>query len=527
MNFRVEKMGAIVAALAMVPLLPSCAIRVKVREEWNDLYRKPIKLNEATRVWETIRKGETPDEAGLAAYNDAVRSSVVQIGDNWASSKGRLSELKTSEGEVNLRVTSVNVQDVEVIEEIIPADILKVRRGFRSESVVKGVGASLLVKQPRVKADAMVPSSGLWYPVTAVLNLDQPAAPVLELIDPTKQRALSFQGGNFPLAANYTAAFARDFQDRQFEFETLAGLLSFEKYADRIGLYRVTAFDPAKQPCLFVHGVNSSPSTWNEAINRLYGVEAIRERYEFWSFGYPTGAPIPYMASRLRESILQMIAFRRSKGAPDTPITIIGHSMGGLLSKAVTQSSGDAEWNQLFNVPISELNVSAEDRETLRAMIYFEPVPRVKRVVFCATPHQGSKLAENPAAQLVVDLIEVPAQLLRLSAEIISQSANALTPLGLEFARDRMTSIEQLSSNARTTSEFLNKPLNPAVTYHSIIGNNSGPNVPVEKSSDNIVAYTSAHLEGVASETVIRKSAHGVHQSDGGIEEIIRILKLP
>jgi triacylglycerol esterase/lipase EstA (alpha/beta hydrolase family) len=512
-----------------VLLLSSCSIRVKVREEWNDLYRKPIQLNEAARVWETIREGGTPDDAGLAAYNDAVRSSVVQIGDNWASHKDRLSGLRTSEGEVNLRVNPVNVQNVEFIEEIIPADFLKVRRGFRSEAVVNGVGASLLVKQPRLEADPMIPSSGLWYPVTAVLNLDEPTAPVLELIDPTKQRAMASRGGDwdFPLAANYTAAFARDFQDRQFEFETLAGLLSFEKFADRIGLYRVTAFDPAKQPCLFVHGINSSPSTWDETINRLYGVEEIRERYEFWSFGYPTGAPIPYMASRLRESILRMIAFRQANGAPDLPITIVGHSMGGLLSKAVTQSSGDAEWNQLFKVPLSELKVSDTDRETLRAMIYFEPIPQVKRVVFCATPHRGSKLAENPAAKLVVDLIEVPSQLLQLSAEIISQSAHALTPLGLEFARDRMTSIEQLSSNARTTSEFLNKPLNPAVTYYSIIGNNSGPNVPLEKSSDNIVAYTSAHLEGVASEVVIRKSAHSVHQSNGGIEEIIRILKLP
>ena len=327
----------------------------------------------------------------------------------------------------------------------------------------------------------MIPSSGLWYPVTAVLNLDHPAAPVLELIDPTRQGKLTFQGREFPLSANYTAALARDFHDRQFEFNRIAGLLSFDKFADRIGLYRVSAFDAAKQPCLFVHGINSSPATWNETINRLYGDEEIRERYEFWNFGYPTGAPIPYMASRLRESILQMIEYRRSRGAEGAPITIVGHSMGGLLSKAVTISSGDAEWSQLFNVPISQLNVPEEDREMLRKMIYFEPIPQVKRVVFCATPHRGSRMAENPAARLVVDLIEVPSHLLKLSSEIISQSANALTPLGLEFARDRMTSIEQLSSKARTTSEFLNKPLNPAVTYHSIIGNNSAAHVSLEK----------------------------------------------
>ncbi len=527
MNFIMRRGVSFVATAAVLTLLPSCSLQVKVREEWNVISRQPIELGEASRTWESIRKGESPDPEGLEIYNEAVRRAVVQIGGNWASNKDRLSALSTSTGEVNLRVNSVNVQDLGFAEEIVPAAVVRIRRGLRSESVVNGVGASLLVKQPRSEAEPMIPSSGLWYPVTAVLNLDHPAAPVLELIDPTRQGKLTFQGREFPLSANYTAALARDFHDRQFEFDRIAGLLSFDKFADRIGLYRLSAFDAAKQPCLFVHGINSSPATWNETINRLYGDEEIRERYEFWNFGYPTGAPIPYMASRLRESILQMIEYRRSRGAEGAPITIVGHSMGGLLSKAVTISSGDAEWSQLFNVPISQLNVPEEDREVLRKMIYFEPIPQVKRVVFCATPHRGSRMAENPAARLVVDLIEVPSHLLKLSSDIISQSANALTPLGLEFARDRMTSIEQLSSKARTTSEFLNKPLNPAVTYHSIIGNNSAAHVPLGKSSDNIVAYSSAHLEGVASEAVIRKADHGVHRSDGGIEEILRILRLP
>ena len=144
-------------------------------------------------------------------------------------------------------------------------------------------------------------------------------------------------------------------------------------------------------------------------------VEAIRERYEFWHFGYPTGASIPYMASRLRESIREMVEFRRSQGAPDAPITLIGHSMGGLLAKGVTVSSGEAEWNQLFTVPLDELPMSEQGREILRKMIYFEPVEEVERVIFCATPHRGSKLAENPAAKLLVDLIDVPTYLTQLS----------------------------------------------------------------------------------------------------------------
>ncbi len=527
MKIRVDKTGWLVAAAAFGLVLPSCAFRVKVREEWNDLSHKPIELTGASRVWDTIRNGESPDKAELAAYNKAVRRTVVQIGDNWATNKEELAALHTSEGEVSLQVRSVNVDAVESLEEIVPADFLKIRRGFRSESAVEGLGASLLVKQVRTEADAMIPATGLWYPVTAVLNLDEPTRPVLALFDPTKRGSLHFSGREFPLSANYTAALARDLKDRQFQFERISGLLSFEKFADRIGLYRATAFDPAKRPCLFIHGVKSSPTTWNETINRLYGVEAVRERYEFWHFGYPTGASIPYMASRLRESIREMIEFRRSQGAPDAPITLIGHSMGGLLAKGVTVSSGEAEWNQLFTVPLGELPMSEEGREILRKMIYFEPVEEVERVIFCATPHRGSKLAENPAARLLVDLIDVPSYLTQLSAGIINYGADALTPLGMEFTRDRITSIEQLSPKARITSEFLNKPLNPEVSYHSIIGNHSPPRVPLEKSSDGVVAYSSSHLEGVDSEMVIPGSDHGVHRNDEGIAEIIRLLLLP
>ena len=216
MNFIMRRWVSFVATAAVLTFLPSCSLQVKVREEWNVISRQLIELGEAPRTWESIRKGESPDPEGLEIYNEAVRRAVVQIGGNWASNKDRLSALSTSTGEVNLRVNSVNVQDLGFAEEIVPAAVVRVRRGLRSESVVNGVGASLLVKQPRSEAEPMIPSSGLWYPVTAVLNLDHPAAPVLELIDPTRQGKLTFQGREFPLSANYTAALARDFHDRQF-----------------------------------------------------------------------------------------------------------------------------------------------------------------------------------------------------------------------------------------------------------------------------------------------------------------------
>jgi hypothetical protein len=515
------------AAGAMMLSVSSCSLGVKVREDWGSLRRQPIPLGEASLTWAEMQRGGTPAPEAMDRYNEAVRSSLVQVADNWTKGGAQVSLLETTEGGANLRIQSANVPDLAGADEIVPADFVKVRRGLRAQSVVTGVGTPLIVRKSRSESDPMIPESGLWVPVTAVLNLDRPTEPLLEFLDPTVRGTIAYGGTEYPLSANYTAAFARDFHDRQFQFESLGALLRFEEFADRMGIYRVTPYHPDKELVVFIHGINSSPSTWDEMMNRLYGDKAIRERYEFWTFGYPTGAPIPYMAAEFREAIGKMLAFREARGARDQDITIVGHSMGGLIGKTMTFSSGDAEWNRLFKVPLPQLEIDESERETLRRMLYFEPIPEVKRVVFCASPHKGTEIVEHPGAKLVVDLIQVPKQLVLLSTELIARSADTLTPEGIEFTRDRLTSLEQLSANAWTTSVFLNKPLNPGVTYHSIIGNSRLPRVPLEKTGDGVVPYTSAHIEGVASDLVVRPSGHSVHHTDAAVEEIRRILNLP
>jgi pimeloyl-ACP methyl ester carboxylesterase len=521
-----QTMAALGLGLVFVPLT-SCSLKVKVREDWGALHREPIALGEAARTWSDLKQGKTPTDAGIEAYNRAVLGSVSQAAPKWAAGGQGGIRIRTGGGELPLTVDSTRIPGIALSEQVLPADHVQVRRGLRHQSVVEGIGIPLVVKKPRSDSDPMIPESGLWVPATALLDLDRPGKPVLEVLDPTSVSRLEFGAAGFPLAANYTAAFARDFRDRQFQFQSALALLRFEDYADRIGLYRVTPFHPDKEPCIFIHGINSSPSTWDEVMNRIYGDESIRERHEFWTFGYPTGAPIPYMAAELRESIRGMLAFRAANGARDQRITLVGHSMGGLLSKAMTFSSGDAEWNRLFTVTPDRLDLPAEDREALRRMIYFDAIPEVRRVVFCAVPHRGADIVETPAARLLGGLIQVPTQLLLLSTRILTLSPDALTPEGFEFTRDRLTSLDQLSKKAWTTAEFLNKPLNPGVSYHSLIGNLRGPTVPLGKTGDGVVPYTSSHLEGVASEEVVRPAGHSVHRTEKGTAEIRRILLLP
>jgi pimeloyl-ACP methyl ester carboxylesterase len=517
--------GQFFALAAGIVLAPGCALQIKVDEDWNLRKSHPIPLGEVSGTWQQIRMGELPTDEQLTSYNKSVRSSVVQIAKNWKNDKAALSQIDTTEGTVQIDVNPGSIREVDLIDEVIPADFVRVKKGFEESSHVDGVGAPLMVRKRWSESDPMIPSTGLWYPVTGILNFDQPHRPILELYDPTRQSHLVSNGRSVPLSVDYTATFARDFQDRQLQFVDVGGLLRFDKFADRMGIYRISAFDPEKRVCVLVHGINSTPMTWHRFLNQAYGDPEIRQRYEFWTFGYPTGAPIPYLAEKLRNSIENMRSFRARNGATDEGFVLVGHSMGGLLSKAATQRGDQADWDKLFKVPIEQLDVTEKDREILRNLVYYEPVAGIEKVVLCSVPHRGSKLASKPGARLLGDLIQVPQQLAQLTKDIVKQSSYALTPLGLELA-DKPNSISQLSPESRVNSEYLNKPLNPNVEFYSIIGRKD-PSDPLLESTDGVVPYTSAHIEGVVSETVIDRSPHGVHRTDGGIREIIRILKLP
>jgi hypothetical protein len=67
-------------------------------------------------------------------------------------------------------------------------------------------------------------------------------------------------------------------------------------------------------------------------------------------------------------------------------------------------------------------------------------------------------------------------------------------------------------------------PIVPTVTAHSIIpvlGEG-----PLEDGDDGVVTYRSAHIDGVASELVIRNASHSVRSNPQTVAEMRRILLL-
>ena len=67
-------------------------------------------------------------------------------------------------------------------------------------------------------------------------------------------------------------------------------------------------------------------------------------------------------------------------------------------------------------------------------------------------------------------------------------------------------------------------PVAPSIKAHSIVAVNEGAD-PVEDGDDGVVKYSSAHIDGVESELVVR-SDHSTQGRPETIEEVRRILRL-
>ena len=169
----------------------------------------------------------------------------------------------------------------------------------------------------------------------------------------------------------------------------VAGLFRYEP----IGLSLLQPYRRGRAPVVFVHGLWSSPWSWSPMV------EALEDD--------PAPRPLPVLDLRLFDGrpdpVFGLAAAAdldeaRRKFDPDGTdaafdrTVVVGHSMGGLLAKMMVQDSGPRLWRLVSDRPFEELAGDPEDRDLFRRGLFFKPRPEVRRVVFIATPHRGSRV---------------------------------------------------------------------------------------------------------------------------------------
>jgi pimeloyl-ACP methyl ester carboxylesterase len=300
-------------------------------------------------------------------------------------------------------------------------------------------------------------------------------------------------------------------------------MLDAKALADQKGLYLGQPYQRGKIPIVFVHGLMSSPLAWLEMINDLMENPQIRQRYQFWFFLYPTGNPILFSASVLRDSLLEarQVFDPEGKDPAFDQMVLVGHSMGGLLAKMVVQQSDDLLWKVASDRAIEHLGITVEQRAFLERMLFFEPLPFVSRIVFIAVPHRGSKLVRKPIVERATSLVKPAANLVRLTADVIMALVEDADTAEDLLAKHMPTGIGDLRPDNPVLQTIAELPMDPDVTYHSIIGNHLAADTP--GGTDTVVPYESSHLEGAASERIVQ-SDHSAQTHPLAILEVKRIL---
>ncbi len=343
----------------------------------------------------------------------------------------------------------------------------------------------------------------------------------LEFYDNDRIRTVQVGKQVVPLIFDYSTPFA-------YYISTLPDMnvLDYALNPDRFksGLYTLEPYQPNKIPVVLVHGLLSSIHTWMQMVNTLKNDPEIRKHCQFWFFTYSSGNPILYSASMLRQSLQaardELATTPESQAAFDRMV-IIGHSMGGLISKTLLQDPGDQLIRKAAKRPWKEIEsmFTPEQKELIEKLALYKSVPSVRRVLFLAVPHRGANMARYFQVRLISRLIKLPGNVAGGLSGAMKRYLGKQK--GKPFEIRNYTGLDGLNPTDRILRAVSEIPLKADVPIHSIIGNRAQA---TPGGTDGVVEYSSSHLNEVRSELVVH-SGHSVQVHPMAIHEVRRILR--
>ncbi|RYD32124.1 MAG: alpha/beta hydrolase [Verrucomicrobiaceae bacterium] len=377
-----------------------------------------------------------------------------------------------------------------------------------------GVGLPVAPKWKRPtdpKMQRFVTARGYLEPITAVLTFDSAAKAgrtreaSITGYDPTYISKIDLGRTEYPLAADFTAPIVEQTYDINEITIALSGLIHPGVLDSKLIL--LEPYDKDRIPILLVHGLNSHPRMWKDVINDLRADPKLRGRYQFMLFYYPTGWPIAYSSMRLRE---ELAALEDLVGKPKDMV-LVGHSMGGLLSRMQVIDPGRKIWDTQMGADADKLYEKLPANHLAKRTLIFSPDPDIGREIYIAVPHRGSGLADKSITTWFIKLLKLPST---ITSAFIDLPANLID-------RGKLTSVAGLSPTNPLFKALDEIPIR--VPHHSIIGDRGRGDTP--NSSDGVVRYWSSHLDSAQSEVIV-PAGHGAYKPPEAIRELRRILLL-
>jgi len=427
-------------------------------------------------------------------------------------------------GEIELRLGGGEMAaQLAGFEEVLLADQFSVR-GLSVRNREPGLGTPLICVSPLNKEFGLRPST----PATAFLRGPASLAEIaasnrvcaLELYASLDGTTVSIGNRRIPLEMDLTTYRAYNLnQSTIWKLGPLQFLAPAERIRSRLILNQ--PYDPNKIPVVFVHGTFSSPVTWAEMANTLIADPEIRRRYQIWSFIYGSGNPLAQSIAEFRAALTAEVERLDPAGTNKAlrQMVIIGHSQGGLLTKAAAVDTGDRIWRVFSTNRLEDLKLSDSDRSRLRRLLFYEPLPFVQRVIFIATPHRGSYMSGGFVRQLGRRLVSLPGAMLARASDLLRVTEGSEAS---KFFRGKMpTSLDGMSPKNPGLLAMAEIPVAPHIKANSIVAMQGDDQPP--HGGDGIVKYVSAHVDYAQSEFIVR-SFHSCLDQPATIEEVRRIL---
>lgn len=495
-------------------------------------------LDEMAAGWDGMQRGKSSDRRKAQDRYDTALAAFLREWDDhqsprhWQPGTVFTSKKQAFQIDFDLRSDPRHAVSPALIDEIIFPS--RVRR-HETDTLAQrpGVGIPVVGHIRRTeearKEMPFLPPNGGNLTLTAVMEMeDGPAGPRqprrcrLRLHNALNVHTVRLRGDERQLAANFTAAKQLALSKKSFNPLKWLGLFYPERALADCQLYRMDVYDPKRIPVVLVHGLMSDPHIWLNLVNAISSDPELRAAYQPWYFLYPTAMDVPQTSARLRESLRQAREFLDSDHNDPgmSRMVLVGHSMGGLLSRMQAIDSGDRLWNAMFTKPPEQLDVSDDVRKRLVSTLMFKPDSGIRRLVFITTPHRGSNIASKNIVRRLSSLIRLPFDTLRISQELLVGNTDALSPQIRDWGIYGFLSLGMLSEKHPYYAGLNAVPI--PVAHHSIIGRLGKSSRSGD--SDGVVPYWSSHLGTAESEKVIR-TWHGCVERPEVVQEIVRVLR--
>ncbi|MEQ1156057.1 esterase/lipase family protein [Acinetobacter johnsonii] len=341
--------------------------------------------------------------------------------------------------------------------------------------------------------------------------------------DPYKFESAKIAGKSYPLAANFSAPYGLWLAQNNLGKAAYLSLIDRDARLTMPHLYMLEPYNPNKKVVVLVHGLASSPEAWIRLTNDVMGDPVLREHYQVWQVFYSSNMPILESRFQIYAIIQQSFNLVDSKAPAKKDAVLVGHSMGGIIARLLV-SDADLTPAAMKLLPNRRAQQFKND-PLFKSRLDIQPIPNFSRAIFLAAPHRGTEFADRWFTLAARKVIRLPGAFLGALTDVIQSSDPDLQA----FIKDVDNGLIQngpsdLSKNSNFTRLTKNVVPYKGMKFHSIMGNATKSD-DLNIITDDVVPYTSAHLDGALSEKII-KGGHSIQETPEAVLELRRILRL-